>query len=310
MADATDWPTIRAADERSHAPGPQPLWGESWYFDFFAPDGAYGGWVRAGLYPNLGVTWYHAFLVGRGRPTIAVAEYEAPLPVPGSLELRAHGLWADHICETPLDHWTLGNEAYALGVDDPADLYTAVPIGDHVPVSFDLEWETAGDAYHYVHTTRYEVPCTVHGEVAVGDERLTLDGFGQRDHSWSVRDWWQFDWCWTAGRLEDGTRFHGSDIRIPGVDVGFGYEQSAHGRTATNSVNAHETLGPHGFPTEAAIAIGDLDLTIEPIAFAPAYLQHEGRVTRFPRALCGFTAADGRTGFGWTEWNQVQRQDP
>jgi hypothetical protein len=32
----------------------------------------------------------------------------------------------------------------------------------------------------------------------------------------------------------------------------------------------------------------------------------DGRVSRFPRALCRFDATDGRSGWGWTEWNQPQ----
>jgi len=294
---------VLPTDEGRHEPGPEPLWGESWYFDFFAPDGSVGGWIRIGLYPNLGVTWYHAYLVGPDRQTIAVADYEAPLPRAPGLELRAHGLWADHIVETPLEHLTVGNEAHGLGVDDPADLYATEPRGDQVPLAFDLEWETAGRPYHYIHTTRYEIPCAVHGTVDVGRERIELDGFGQRDHSWGVRDWWQFGWVWTAGRLDDGTRFHGSDIRIPDIDVGFGYRQRDGGITATNAVHATENLGPDDFPTDGSIAIGDLALDVEPIAFAPALLAWEGRVSRFPRALCAFTAGD-RRGLGWTEWNQ------
>jgi hypothetical protein len=295
---------VAPGDEARHPPGPEPLWGESWYFDFFTPDGSLGGWVRIGLYPNLGVTWYHAYLVGPDRQTVAVVDDEAPLPNAPGLELRTHGLWADHSVETPLEHFTLGNEAHGLAVDDPADLYADEPRGDVMPIAFDLEWETAGTPYHYVATTRYEIPCTVHGTIDVGRERIELDGFGQRDHSWGVRDWWQFGWVWTAGRLDDGMRFHGSDIRIPSVDVGFGYTQAGGGIDPTNSVHAEEALGAHGFPTSGAIAIGDLPLTIQPVAFAPALLKHEGRVSRFPRALCAFSAADGRGGLGWTEWNQ------
>jgi hypothetical protein len=296
-------PDVLPSDEGRHEPGPEPLWGESWYFDFFAPDGSVGGWVRIGLYPNLGVTWYHAFLVGPDRQLVAVADYEVPLPKAPGLELRTHGLWADHIIETPLEHFTVGNEAHGLGVDDPADLYVPTPRGDQVPIAFDLEWETAGQPYHYGATTRYEIPCTVHGTIDVGTERIELDGFGQRDHSWGVRDWWQFGWVWTAGRLDDGTRFHGSDIRIPDLDVGFGYEQRDGGIDVTNSVNATEELGQHGLPTTGAIAIGDFELAIEPIAFAPALLSWDGKVSRFPRALCSFTAG-GQNGLGWTEWNQ------
>ena len=41
----------------------------------------------------------------------------------GSLEVRAEGLWADHTVEVPFDHVTLGCEAFALGTDDPAEVY-------------------------------------------------------------------------------------------------------------------------------------------------------------------------------------------
>jgi hypothetical protein len=290
-------------DEQSHQPGPEDLWGESWYFDFFAADGSIGGWIRLGLYPNLGVAWYHAFVVGPGRPIAAVADLEAPLPKAGSLELRSHGLWADHTCETPLEHWSLGNEAFAVAVDAPSELYDRAPRGDQLPMGLDLEWETDGEPHHYVHTTRYEVPCRVHGEVLIGAERIELDGYGQRDHSWGVRDWWQMGWVWCSGRLEDGTRFHGSDIRVPNVDIGFGYVQPGAG---TNDVHATEELGEHGLPVTAAVQIADLELTLEPVAFAPTLLTWKDKVDRFPRALCRVTAADGRPGWAWTEWNQPQ----
>jgi hypothetical protein len=296
--------SITSADERRHEPGSEQLWGESWYFDFFDGDGSVGGWVRLGLYPNLSVAWYHAFVVGPSRQLVAVSDLEVPLPAPPGLEIRTHGLWADHTCETPLDHWTVGNEAFGLGVDEAAALYAEVPLGERVALGIDLEWETEGAPYHYGATTRYEIPCQVHGEVLVGDERLEIDGHGQRDHSWGVRDWWQFGWCWTSGRLDDGTRFHGSDIRIPGVDVGFGYVQRDGEMITTNAVNADEETDADGFPASGHVSIGDLSLDIEPIAFGPALLTWNGKVSRFPRAMCRFTAADGHSGLGWTEWNQ------
>ncbi len=46
-------------------------------------------------------------------------------------------------------------------------------------------------------------------------------------------------------------------------------------------------------------------MTAVPIAFAPvAMTSPDGRLAHFPRAMCEFTADDGRTGYGWTEWNQ------
>ncbi len=182
------------------------------------------------------------------------------------------------------------------------------------PLGIDLEWETDGAPYHYGVTTRYEVPCRVHGDVLVGAERIEVDGYGQRDHSWGERDWWKVGWLWTAGRLDDGTRFHGSDIRIPDLRLGFGYVQPGDGRVLPvgvpdprGAVDAEEDLGAHGFPVSARASLGDLALAIEPLAFAPVLLTGpEGQVDRFPRAMCRYRDGSGRTGLGWCEWNQPQ----
>ena len=49
-------------------------------------------------------------------------------------------------------------------------------------------------------------------------------------------------------------------------------------------------------------------MAVEPRNFSPVHLVDEApdgtRHARFPRALCRFETSDGRTGVGWTEWNQ------
>jgi len=299
-----------ASDELAHTPGGERLWGESWYFDFTDREGTLGGYVRLGLYPNLGVAWYWACLVGEGRPLVTVIDHDVRLPVAPSMEIRADGLWADHTVETPFAHLTLGCEAFAVGVDDPAEVYGDLR-GDRVPFGFDLEWETDGEGvYPWPGTTRYEVSCNVHGEILVGDETIAFDGVGQRDHSWGVRDWWNVGWVWTAGWMEDGTRFHTTRVRVPGLDAfAPGYVMGPGGPVEQIDVcTADEELDDRGFPLTAHLRCGPLDLAVDPVAFSPVHLvdEHEGqrRVARFPRALCRFEEADGRRGVGWTEWNQ------
>jgi hypothetical protein len=287
---------IGPEDEGRHPEAVEPLWGESWYFDFAAADASIGGYVRLGLYPNLGVTWYWAYLVRAGQALVAVRDHDLGLPRGGGLEVRGEGLWSALNCEEPNSHWSIGLEAFAVALDDPGDAYHGER-GDRVALGLDLEWEASAPIFPYSVLTRYEQPCNVHGDILLGEDRLSFAGPGQRDHSWGVRDWWLLPWCWSAGRLADGTAFHG--VTAPGFSTGY------IGQTDVSSVSVKTTLGDEGLPAAASLAIGDLSLNVAPVAHAPVLLEApDGRQSRFPRALCHFTAGDGRTGVGWTEWLQ------
>jgi hypothetical protein len=306
-------PPPTPADEGRHPPEDGALWNESWYFDFTDADGTLGGYVRLGLYPNLGVSWLWACVVGEDRPLVTVIDHDAPLPRAPGLELRTEGLWADLVCETPLEHWTVGLEAFGVALDDPAEVYRTCR-GERIALGFDLEWETWRGTYAYPGLSRYEVPCRVHGEVLVGQERIDFDGWGERDHSWGTRDWWSFEWCWTAGRLDDGTMWHASRPLVEGLRYEPGFVQAPGEGALPEQVSgftATETLGPEGLPTAAGLEVGELALAVEPRWFAPVRLDApDGRVSRLARALSRCASPDGRTGWAWMEWNQPQPHQP
>jgi hypothetical protein len=295
-------------DELAHAPESDPLWGESWYFDFAQPDGSFGGYVRLGLYPNMKRAWWWAYLVGDGRPLVVVRDHDVPLPTQG-LEVRTEGLWGELVCETPYEHWSIGMEAFGVALDDPADAYRGER-GERVAVGLDLEWEERAPVYAYEMTTRYEQACRVTGEVLIGDESIDVDAVGERDHSWGVRDWWAFPWTWTAGQLDDGSAFHAAGTHLHGATVWKAGFVASEESTIEDieSFTTSTTLGAEGFPTAATFGVGSLgDLAVTPLGFGPIELVgDDGRVSRFPRAMCRFTSADGRSGVGWTEWNQPQ----
>lgn len=288
--------------EARHPHDDEQLWNESWYLDFWSADGSFGGYIRLGLYPNLGRSWYWACVVGEGRRLVTVIDNEAPLPKEPGLEIRSSGLWSDLIVQTPLDHMTVGLEAFGVEIDDPTEVYRT-GWGDRTALGFDLEWETFGTPFAYDVTPRYEVPCRVHGEILIGDERLDFDGFGQRDHSWGVRDWWSLGWCWNAGRLDDGTPFHSTVMQ--GIDWSTGYVgPDAASIAGATIMSVHDR---EGLCTEAQLCLDDLELTVSPVAWSPVLLESpDGRLSRFPRALARYTSTDGRTGAGWIEFNQPQ----
>ncbi|HTU37718.1 MAG TPA: hypothetical protein VMF35_06840 [Acidimicrobiales bacterium] len=322
---------VLPSDEGRHEPDAEDLWNESYYCDFVSADGTLGGWLRLGLYPNREVAWWTTWIVrprtehSPGAPGICSVDYRAPVP-PGDtlvsespLRDRSGGRIEIDL-RRPLEEFRLAAHVPATVVADPADVYTK---GEHdagpaADLDLDLTWTTDGSAYHYELTTRYEIPCLVSGTVTIDGETFTVDGQGQRDHSWGVRDWWAFGWCWCSMRLDDGTRVHLADIRIPDMPVFFGYIQTPGKVNPVTALSVTEAVGEDGFPTSARIQIAaapehDIGLEVTPLAFGPVLLRDdnpapgtEPRTSRFPRALVSCRADDGRTGAGWIEWNQPE----
>ena len=71
---------VEPDDEQRHLPSDDPLWNESHYLDVVSHDGRVAGYARIGLYPNLGVTWWTAMVVGPDRPVVASVAYDLPVP--------------------------------------------------------------------------------------------------------------------------------------------------------------------------------------------------------------------------------------
>ncbi|HEX2401148.1 MAG TPA: phosphotransferase [Mycobacterium sp.] len=288
-----------ADDERAHDPTDEPLWNESWYFDFADRGQGVGGWIRLGLMPNEKTAWIIALLCGPDMPTVAAVDFHDT----GAIELSLEAT-------EPLQTYTVSVRGTGQAYDDPAALLRS-DSGRPVELTMDLVWTTAGTPYQYRITPRYEIPCTVSGTITVDGREIPLRAVaGQRDHSWGVRDWWAMDWVWSALHLDDGTHLHGVDIRIPGAPpIGVGYLQQA-GRPLVElqAVTARETFGDNGLPQATTIDFGELKATIDIRGHAPVLLTApDGRISHFPRAWATVATDDGRTGVGWVEWNRNQR---
>ncbi len=165
---------------------------ESWTFDFWSPadDGAaLAGFVGLTFHPRPGRAWCWAALVGAGRPYLLVRDLDLDPPRrPGSRQLRG-SLWADANCETPHVHWSVGLEAFAVALDDPAEALGAER-GDRTGLGIDLEWEAGGPPDGGA--GGYAAAAVVHGEILVGAgqdvETITFDGAGLWRHRWGDRN--------------------------------------------------------------------------------------------------------------------------
>ncbi|MEI2421582.1 hypothetical protein V6O07_15005, partial [Arthrospira platensis SPKY2] len=59
-------------------------------------------------------------LVEVGEPLVLLSEFELPIRAQRQV-MKAEGLWAEHVCDAPLEQWTVSNEAMAVALDDPLD---------------------------------------------------------------------------------------------------------------------------------------------------------------------------------------------
>lgn len=297
-----------AEDEGSHRPGDEPLWSESWYFDFADPGQGVGGWIRLGLIPNQGHAWINALLCGPGMPTVAVLDFDVALP-DDHTQVRTRDTEIRMEAVEPLRTFRVTVRAQGQAHDDPAALLRGEP-GRSVAVDLDLTWNTDGAPYQYRVSPRYEIPCLVTGSVTADGRTYELAQVqGQRDHSWAPRDWWAMDWVWSALHLDDGTHLHGVDIRIPGMPpLAVGYlQQPGQPLIELEQISTSDTFARDGLPQSARLGFGDLTADITLRGHAPILLSSpDGRSSRFPRAWGTVETGDGRTGVGWIEWNQNQ----
>ena len=262
---------VLAADERRHPPGAGRRWEESWYLDFVAGDGRLGGYVRLALRPGEGRAWFWAAVVGGERALVAVRDHEVPPPSGRALEVRSSGLWTELVCEVPLDHWSVGLEAFGVALDDPAEAWRRER-GDPCALGLDVEWEGTGPCGRWAGDgDGYWQPCDVHGDVLVGARRYAMDGTGARVHQWGDRPW-SAPGGWAAGRLDDGTAFAVTDLAVACDD--------------------EDRL------RSATLVAGDTTVTATGVAAAPVLLPGSGRLAR---AMCRYEAG-GRRGHGWAEW--------
>jgi hypothetical protein len=168
---------LTRADDRPH-PGAAV---EEWLFAAWTADATTG--LVSGhrlLGPR---AWYWACLATQDEPLLHVAEWDVPVRA-DPLLVKAHALWAEHICDEPMEQWTIGNETYATALDDPADALGRA-YGTPTPIAFDVEWYRVGEPAPIDHG--YEQRGVAHGAVDVaGRDRLELvEVAAHRWHRWS-----------------------------------------------------------------------------------------------------------------------------
>jgi hypothetical protein len=175
-----------SADERLHIAAQQ----EEWTFSFWAPDGSIAGFTS---YRLVGATdaWYCWALARRGQSLLHVAEFDIPRRFDPMIA-KAQAMWSEYTCEAPFEQWTVGNETYAVGLDDPDEALGRV-YGEAVPIASDIEWYATEDPVPLDHSAAesdvhgYQQAGVVHGAVELLSGGIDLEELpAHRTHRWSV----------------------------------------------------------------------------------------------------------------------------
>tara|TARA_Y100001970_G_scaffold173953_1_gene212359 strand:- start:745 stop:1389 length:645 start_codon:yes stop_codon:yes gene_type:complete len=155
---------------------------EQWQFDFWSAEYDLGGWVHFTYDQSSRKAWYVAALLGVDRQLVLVVDPKIPIPqLSQYLEFRAEGIWAQHVCETPLEHWTVGLEAFGVTLETAEDAM-GNQWGKRTGVGLDLEWERIEDTEETV--TGFRQRCSVSGEVLIDEQAFGLHVDGWRSRSW------------------------------------------------------------------------------------------------------------------------------
>lgn len=125
-------PELSVDDEFVHA----DTTAEEWSFAAWDGDGSCGVISTQRLIGRR--CWYWSAIVRAGMPLVTLSDFEVVVRRDPFI-VKGHGLWAEHICDAPLEQWTIGNEAIAVALDDPtAALGRAY--GEPTAMAMDLEW--------------------------------------------------------------------------------------------------------------------------------------------------------------------------
>ena len=111
---------------------------EEWVFTCWTPDAAVGVLTGYRRHRTAAPAWYWSAVARRGEPLLHVTEWEVPRRS-DPLLVKAHSLWAEHVCDVPMEQWTVANETYAAALDDPDDALGRA-YGQPSPVAVDMEW--------------------------------------------------------------------------------------------------------------------------------------------------------------------------
>ena len=290
---------IRKKDEFAHTPSDHPLWRESHYFNFYDKKQDVGGFTAIGVMPNKG-------MVEAGMVIVRDNKLIYAYPFEGTLE----GGW-DDLCFgglsykpiKPMSSWNIALEDEDVKID--LTFKKMNPIFDYGEGSEVLT--------KYIGTRHYEHSGKVKGTIAIGDEVINFSGFGERDHSWGIRDWHGCEsWVWFSAQFGRELAFNGWYGVVKGKKYIRGYVFDGKDNYSIDDIEI-QTNFEEDKKTQKSMRFELTDsekrtysVDAEALIVIPILKVSEGYSTLINEALSRFTF-ESKIGFGVTEYLWTER---
>jgi hypothetical protein len=192
---------LKPEDDGLHPLGPESNFNESMYFNFFDPKKSIGGFVRLGNRANEGQAEMTVCLY---LPDERVLFAFKRAKIDHNDAFDAGGLRFEVLEPTERLRTTYEGGVIELAnpkaLSDPSKAFRESP---RRTISLDLLHEAVGPMYGQSHDEKegqrdadkqfakahYEQHMRVTGTLDLGDEKIEIEGYGLRDHSWGPRYW-------------------------------------------------------------------------------------------------------------------------
>jgi hypothetical protein len=312
-------------DEHMHELGPEPNFNESMYFNLYDPAEGVGGWFRCGNRANEG---YAEMTVCLYLPGGRVGFMFKRAEIDSNDAFDAGGIRFEVV--EPFKRLDVSYSGKVVVLDDPLQMadpkkaFTENPYAEcEVRIEYtgvsdmfggepDEPHEKPGEEFARGH---YEQLIAGKGSIRVGDEEWAVDGFGLRDHSWGPR-YWQAPWYyrWLTANFGPDFGFMGSRIArrdSDGTRGGFVW-QDGKLHLCRDFEIATEWVGDDTYhqSISATLRSGDQEwkVTGKVLNLIPLRNRRPDPdtgnmlVTRISEGMTEWTMADGRTGYGLSEY--------
>jgi hypothetical protein len=266
---------LKADDELRHEWDQDPLWRESWYFNFSDAANQLGGWLYLWVVPNQAlksgmlVSFYHGVAAHHDSTEVAwkapghryegadgswVYCYKQDVP-----ELMPHDLDDAQLCGLSMKRLE-PLKRYQLGFEDGSNA--------HMELSCEFmtrPWDFADNIHptpRWLAKNRYHRGWKARGELVIGGTSYRINTSGDSDHSWGTRDMGIFDQNSLKtyalqtpdGRLSVKAQMLGE----PGRELPRGYIALGEDMHAVSSIQEQSRYDENGLMQDISLQVKDV----------------------------------------------------